>query len=229
LHGIERSKDRLTGGGNSVLGSVSSFFVLAAIGLPITTSDSHAQNVTPDEARAIAKEAYIYGYPLVENYRIQYAYFVDKGGPQYKGPFNELISIARLYMPKDTAIQTPNPDTPYSFIGADLRSGPVVLSVPEIDKGRYYSLQFVDAYTFNFHYVGSRTTGNGGGSYLLAGPTWSGDTPDGIDQVIRSETDFVFVIYRTQLMGPDDLDKVENIQAGYSAQTLSELLICTEI
>jgi hypothetical protein len=100
----------------------------------------------------------------------------------------------------------------------------VVLTVPQIDPGRYYSLQFVDAYTFNFHYVGSRTTGNGGGRYLLAGPTWSGETPEGIDEVIRSETDFVFGIYRTQLKGPDDLDHVKKIQAGYSAQTLSDFL-----
>jgi hypothetical protein len=135
-----------------------------------------------------------------------------------------LISIARLYTPEDTAIQTPNSDTSYSFIGADLRSGPVALTVPEIDPGRYYSLQFVDAYTFNFHYVGSRSTGNGGGTYLLAGPTWSWETPEGIDEVIRSETDFVFLIYRTQLKGPDDLDNVKKIQAGYSAQTLSEFL-----
>lgn len=206
------------------LAYIPALLVSALMGLLFTESAASSQNVTPDEARVIAKEAYIYGYPLVENYRIQYAYFVDQGGPQYKGPWNKLISIARLYTPKDTAIQTPNSDTPYSFIGADLRSEPVVLTVPKIDEGRYYSLQFVDAYTFNFHYVGSRTTGNGGGKYLLVGPTWSGDKPDGIDELIRSETDFVFVIYRTQLMGPDDLDNVKKIQAGYTAQLLSDFL-----
>ena len=55
------------------------------------------------------------------------------------------------------------------------------------------------AYTHNFGYVGSRTTGNGGGTFLLAGPDWKGTVPPGIDRVFRSETRFAFVFYRTQL------------------------------
>jgi hypothetical protein len=192
--------------------------------MAVVSPAANAQNTTPEEARAIAKEAYIYGYPLVENYRIQYAYFADKSGPQYKGPWNTIVNIGRVFTPKDTAIQTPNSDTPYSFVGADLRSEPIVLTVPPIDKGRYYSLQFMDAYTFNFHYVGSRTTGNGGGKYLLAGPNWTGDKPKDIDEVIKSETEFVFVGYRTQLFNPGDIDNVKKIQSGYKAQTLSDYL-----
>ncbi|MEE4376710.1 MAG: DUF1254 domain-containing protein [Candidatus Competibacteraceae bacterium] len=185
---------------------------------------THAQDATPEEARNIAKEAYIYGYPLVENYRIQYAYFADKGGPQYKGPWNTIINIPRVYTPKDTAIQTPNSDTPYSFVGADLRAQPIVLTVPKIEKNRYYSLQFMDAYTFNFHYVGSRTTGNDGGKYLLAGPAWKGEKPEGIDEVIRCETEFAFIGYRTQLFNPEEIDNVIKIQDGYKAQLLSDYL-----
>ncbi|MFD0982559.1 DUF1254 domain-containing protein [Tropicimonas aquimaris] len=194
------------------------------LGLILAPTGIFAQNVSPDEARAIAKDAYIFGYPLVENYRIQYTYFVDQSGAEYKGPWNKVLNTARLFTPKDTTIQTPNSDTPYSMLGADLRVEPLVLGVPKIDEKRYFSLQFIDAYTFNFHYVGSRTTGNGGGTYLLAGPNWTGDTPAGIDDVIRSETDFAFVIYRTQLMGPDDLDNVKKIQAGYTLQPLSAFL-----
>ncbi len=198
--------------------------LLAALILFQWTTLVVAQDATPEDARAIAKEAYIYGYPLVENYRIQYAYFADKGGPQYKGPWNTMINIGRVFTPKDTAIQTPNSDTPYSFVGANLRTEPIVLTVPPIDKGRYYSLQFIDAYTFNFHYVGVRTTGSDGGKYLLAGPTWKGDKPSGIDEVIKSETEFVFVAYRTQLFNPSDIDNVKKIQAGYKAQPLSAFL-----
>ena len=83
-------------------------------------------------------------------------------------------------------------------MGADLRTEPLVLTVPPIEADRYYSLQFIDGYTYNFAYVGSRTTGNGGGNYLLAGPQWKGDTPEGIDQVIRADTELAFVLYRTQ-------------------------------
>jgi hypothetical protein len=133
--------------------------------------------VTPDQARAIAKEAYIYGFPMVDNYRVQYAYFVNKEDPEYKGGWNEIHNTAGVYTPEDTAIQTPNSDTPYSAAGADLRGEPLVLTVPPIEQDRYYSLQFVDLYTYNFAYVGSRTTGNGGGKYLLAGPIGKATNP----------------------------------------------------
>ena len=99
-----------------------------------------------------------------------------------------------------------------------------MLTVPPIEQNRYYSLQFVDGYTYNFAYVGSRTTGNGGGKYLLAGPNWKGDKPEGVNDVIRSDTDLAFVLYRTQLFGPSDLDSVKKIQAGYQVQPLSAFL-----
>jgi hypothetical protein len=96
-----------------------------------------------------------------------------------------------------------------------------VLTIPSIAAGRYFSVQLVDAYTYNFAYLGSRTTGNSGGNFLLAGPGWHGDTPAGVDEVIRSETDLVTAFYRTQLFGPDDLDNVKAIQAGFGVQPLS--------
>ena len=183
-----------------------------------------AADVTPGEARAIAKEAYVYGFPLVDNYRIQYGYFVDTKNPEYKAPWNQIHNTPRVYTPADTAIQTPNSDTPYSFVGMDLRTEPMVLTVPPIEKQRYFSIQLIDAYTFNFDYIGSRTTGNEGGSYMVAGPNWKGETPRGVKKVFRSETEFVFAVYRTQLFKPDDIDNVKKVQAGYKAQTLSAFL-----
>ena len=161
---------------------------------------------------------------MVDNYRVMYSYFVDKDDPEYKGGWNEIHNTARVYTPEDKAIQTPNSDTPYSAVGADLRTEPLVLTVPPIEQDRYYSLQFVDLYTYNFDYVGSRTTGNGGGKYLLAGPNWQGEKPEGIDEVIRSDTDLAMVLYRTQLFGPSDLDSVKKIQAGYQVAPLSVFL-----
>ncbi|OBK86715.1 DUF1254 domain-containing protein [Mycolicibacter sinensis] len=180
--------------------------------------------VSVQQIREIAEQAYIYGYPMVDNYRIQYSYFVDRANPQYKGGWNEIHSDARVYTSSDTTIQTPNSDTPYSALGADLRVEPLVLTVPPIDGDRYYSVQFVDAYTYNFAYAGTRTTGNGGGRYLLAGPNWQGTKPDGVDEVLHSDTDFVLALYRTQLFGPDDIDNVKAIQAGYTLQPLSAFL-----
>ncbi|PIW60964.1 MAG: cell envelope protein [Shewanella sp. CG12_big_fil_rev_8_21_14_0_65_47_15] len=131
--------------------------------------------------------------------------------------------MARVFSPQDKAIQTPNSDTPYSFLGADLRAEPLVISVPAI-KDRYYSLQFIDMYTHNFAYVGSRATGTEAGSYLLAGPRWQGDVPEGVKSVIRSETELAFVLFRTQLFNDDDLVAVQKVQTQYRVQPLSRFL-----
>jgi hypothetical protein len=176
------------------------------------------------EARAIAKELYAFGVPLVDTYKTIYAFNVDKNNPQYKGPFNSILNIARVFTPEDTAFVTPNSDTPYSFAALDLRAEPVVITVPKLEKGRYFVFQLMDLYTFNFDYIGSRATGNGGGSFLIAGPGWAGETPKGITKVIRAETALVSVVGRTQLFSPADLDKVKRIQAGYKVQPLSSFL-----
>jgi hypothetical protein len=180
--------------------------------------------ITPGEARAIAKEAYVYGFPLVDNYRVQHAYFVDKSNPEYKSTWNTITNMARVYTPEDKAVQSPNSDTPYSFIGADLRTEPLVLTMPEVEKDRYYSVQFIDMFTFNFAYAGSRATGNAAGSYLLAGPYWMGEKPGGIKEVMKCETDFAFALYRTQLFNPGDIENVKKVQAGYKVQPLSAFL-----
>ena len=196
----------------------------AATLLALSSGGADAADLTAAEARAIAKEAYVYGFPVVDSYRIQYEYFVDTKGPEYKAAWNHLVNTPRVYTPADTAIQTPNSDTPYSWLGMDLRAEPLVLTVPSIEKERYFSVQLIDAYTFNFAYIGSRATGNDGGSFLIAGPNWKGEAPKGVKQMIRSETEFVFAAYRTQLFNPADLDSVKKVQAGYKAQTLSAFL-----
>jgi hypothetical protein len=198
-----------------------------AVAGALLAAPAQAQSVPPAEVRAIARDAVIWGFPLVDSYRVQYSYFVDRNSSEYKAPFNTLVNNARVYTPDDKAIQTPNSDTPYSFVGADLRAEPLVITVPPVDKGRYYAIQFVDMYTFNFAYVGSRATGNGPGNFLLVGPDWRGDTkkpPPGIRSVIRCETEFAFLLLRTQLFNPGDIDNVKKIQAGYKVQPLSQFL-----
>jgi hypothetical protein len=191
--------------------------------LPLTAASAET-DVSPAEARAIAKEAYIYSFPMVDSYRIQYAYFVNRENPEFKAPWNQIRNIPRVYTPEDKAVQTPNSDTPYSMAGLDLRAEPIVLTVPSIEKERYFSVQLIDLYTHNFDYLGSRATGNGGGSFLIAGPGWKGETPKGVTKVIRSETEIVLAAYRTQLFNPSDLDNVKKVQEGYKVQPLSAFL-----
>lgn len=192
--------------------------------LTLVFNTSAAEQVSPAEARAIAKEAYIYGFPIVDGYRIQYAYFVDPNSPEFKAPWNHIRNVPRVFTPDDKAVQTPNSDTPYSFAGMDLRAEPFVLTVPVIEKSRYFSIQLTDLYTFNFDYIGSRTTGNDGGSFLIAGPGWKGATPSGIKKVFHADTELAIAVYRTQLLSPSDIDGVKKVQAGYKVQTLSEFL-----
>src|SRR5262245_29426770 len=92
------------------------------------------------ETKAIAEEGFIYGLPIVMNYAVMYEMAVDRSSSQFKAPFNEIKNEARVFTYKDTAVVTPNSDTPYSVIWLDLRAEPMVLSVPAVEKSRYYSV-----------------------------------------------------------------------------------------
>jgi hypothetical protein len=197
----------------------------AAIVVSLSGLGAFAQNAgTIHEAQSIAEEAYLYGFPMIVNYKVMFEYAIDRTSGQFKAPFNQISNEARVFTPKDTTIVTPNSDTPYSVAELDLRAEPIVLCVPEIEKARYYDVQLVDMYTDNYGYMGSRTTGNSAGCYMVAGPDWSAEQPAGVARTFRSETQFGLVIYRTQLFNAADMDNVKKVQAGYKIQTLSAFL-----
>ena len=175
-------------------------------------------------AKDIAEEAFIYGLPIVMNYGVMYEFAVDSESGQFKAPFNQIKHEANVFTYKDTAVPTPNSDTPYSILFMDLRAEPIILSVPEVDPKRYYSVMLCDGDTYNYGYIGTRATGSAAGDYMVVGPDWKGETPAGVKKVFRSGTQFSAAAFRTQLFGPDDLDNVKKVQAGYRAQTLSEYL-----
>ena len=142
------------------------------------------------QTKAIAEEGFIYGLPLVMNYAVMNEFAVDTKSSQFKAPFNQLHNDARVATPADTAVITPNSDTPYSMLWADLRAEPLVITVPAVSSKRYYSVQLIDGNTYNYGYIGSRATGSGPGNYLIAGPDWKGATPPGIRKVFTSTTPF---------------------------------------
>ncbi|RWP70187.1 DUF1254 domain-containing protein, partial [Mesorhizobium sp.] len=176
------------------------------------------------EAKDIAEEGFIYGLPLVMNYAVMNEFAVDPKSSQFKAPFNKIDNLNHVATYEDTAVVTPNSDTPYSILWLDLRAEPMVISVPAVEKERYYSVQLIDGNTYNFGYIGSRATGNVPGSYLVVGPDWKGEKPAGISQVFSSTTPFVFANFRTQLINAEDMPNVEKVQAGYKAQPLSAFL-----
>ena len=177
-----------------------------------------------EETKAIAEEGFVYGLPIVMNYAVMNEFAVDKKSSQFKAPFNEINNQHRVATYEDTAVVTPNSDTPYSTLWLDLRAEPVVISVPAVEKERYYSVQLIDGNTYNYGYIGSRATGNEPGDYLVVGPDWKGETPAGIKKVFTSTTPFSLALFRTQLFNPEDMPNVEKVQAGYKAQPLSVFL-----
>lgn len=191
-------------------------------GLAAETPASEAGKVA--EVQAVAEEAYLYGFPMVVGYDVLYQFFIDPDSKQFKAPINQLHNEARVFTSADTGVSTPNSDTPYSMALLDLRAEPFVVCVPEIEKARYYDVQLVDLYTDNYGYLGSRTTGNGAGCFLIVGPDWQGATPPGIKKVFHCETMLSLVIFRTQLFNPADMDNVKAVQAGYQVQPLSKFL-----
>jgi len=198
--------------------------LLALITIMSATLFGANSALTPEQAKAIAKEAYLYGFPMVLNYKTMYHYALDKSSPEYKGAFNSKNCMARLYTPEDKAVVTPNSDTPYCMVWGDLRAEPVVLSIPKMEPERMFEVQLIDLFTHNYAYVSTFAEYNAPGSYLLVGPDWDGKVPEGITAVIPSETQFVFGVIRTQLFNAEDLKKVEEIQKGYGFESFSAFL-----
>ncbi len=191
-----------------------------------TAQAERAEKTRPTiaEARRIAEEGFIYGLPIVMNYAVMNEFAVNRDSGQFKAPFNEINSMHSVATYKETAVITPNSDTPYSFLWLDLRAEPYVLSVPAVPKSRYYAVQLIDGNTYNYGYIGSRATGNEAGDYLVVGPGWKGETPAGIKRVFSSTTPFSLALFRTQLFNPEDMPNVEKVQSGYKAQPLSAFL-----
>ena len=197
--------------------------LVAFTGKPVLSPAMAAATNRPGffAARDIAEAGLIFGLPIVMNYGAMYEFVIDKTSSQYKAPFNVLKNEANVFTYKDTAVVTPNSDTPYSLIWMDLRAEPMVISVPAIDRQRYYSVQLCDGNTYNYGYIGTRATGTKAGDYMVTAPDWNGAAPPGIKKMFRSGTTLSIAIFRTQLFGAADLDNVKKLQAGYSSQPLS--------
>ena len=169
-----------------------------------------------------AKDAFIFFFPTMQNYKSMYFSSVQAGA-QYTAPFNTFSHFTQLVGPGFETVVTPNNDTLYSSAWLDLRAEPLVLSVPKVTDqdgttSRYYSMQFIDAYTYNFGIIGSRTTGNDAGHFLITGPSWDRKRklPRNM-RVIRSETEHVLIIGRTRVYNANDATWVsENIQPYYT-------------
>jgi hypothetical protein len=187
------------------------------------TINGVSHSINPDSARTITKKAWLYGYSMFYNYKTIYLYGLDKSYTDYAGGFNRFKHYAKMFTPADTSIVTPNDDTPYSWAILNITDEPVILHVPALSK-RYYVMQLIDLYTYNFAYVGTRATGDKEGNYMIAGPNWHGTKPAGVDKVFKCETNLVTILGRTELKGASDIPNIKSIQAQYKLIPLHEFL-----
>lgn len=185
---------------------------------------AQAAGVSPDEARKIAHEAYVYGYSPVYTYRFLRDEVYNTKSTSYIGAFNKIRNYQRLNTPEDTMF-TPNVDTPYSRVWLDLRTEPVVVTLPEITpKDRYYVMQAISLDHYNIDFTGTRTIGQKGGSIVYVGPRYSGTIPSGVGRVVVSPTDFVYLQGRILLTDAKDMPNVVAIQDKITLKSLSTTL-----
>lgn len=178
--------------------------------------------LTPEETYAIARETYLYAYPIVSmDVTMRQATNVpDDATVNMRAPVNQ-FAHARAYPKADEKdVVRFNFDTLYSFAWLDLSREPVILSVPDTE-GRYYLLPMLDMWTDVFAVVGTRTTGNEAGTYAIVAPGWTGSLPDGVVK-IAAPTSAIWIIGRTQTNGPADYDAVHKVQDGYRLTPLSQ-------
>jgi hypothetical protein len=173
--------------------------------------------MTPD-LTSLASEAYVFGFPLVFNLDQVQRYVNEGVGANPAAPFNTFSHARMMAGPADTFV-TINNDTLYSMAQIDLSVGPVLLQVPDT-AGRYYVLQFVDAWTNNFAYVGHRATGTQAGAFLLVPPGWSGDARDDVT-TIEFPTRIASIVGRWACAGDHDLASVAALQDGTTLTVLA--------
>jgi hypothetical protein len=171
--------------------------------------------------RDLARRAYIWGYPSVDLYAILHGQALERASPEFKAPLNAIGHARTVATPQDRAVIAPNVDTPYSYTWMDLRAEPVVITVPSFERERYLSLVLFDLYTWISGYVTPRTHGQAGGDFLVVPPGWNGSVPHGIRSVFRSTTTLALGMFRTQLLGADDLKNVHALQDRMQLRTLS--------
>lgn len=175
------------------------------------TAQAQGSQLHTDDLSALAADAFIYGFPLVFDLQ-EVERFTSSGmGALAPSPLNVFSHADALAGPKDTFVSINN-DTVYSIANVDTSGGPVRLEVPDAD-GRYYVLQFVDAWTNNFAYVGRRATGTAAGAFVLVPPAWDGETPDDAT-IIHVPTTVVSIVGRWAVDGEADLPAVRALQHG---------------
>lgn len=195
------------------------------------------------EITQIAKEAYIYGYPVVENYRNMYATAIDRQNPDFVKPFNELAVLPMRTGDMEMAeteevsengneetsqtgmeidVKPGKTDMAYGSAWLDLRREPVVVTIAPVEDKRYFSVQFVDLFGNDFDYSSNQNDKSRSERLLIGAPGWKGERPAGISRVVEAPSSFVLAIFRLQTVNRASMEKNVRIEDQYKVETLSQ-------
>ncbi|MFD6195794.1 DUF1254 domain-containing protein [Mycobacteriaceae bacterium NPDC060252] len=194
--------------------------ILLATGITSCSKDSEPQKLSADEAKAIALDAYVYGYPLVTMEMTRRVMTnVDKIAAP-RAPMGQLMRMREYPNASFRDVTAPNADTLYTNAFVDVSKEPYVLSLPEAND-RYSLFPMLDGYTNVFEVPGKRTTGTGPQTYAITGPSWKGTLPEGVKEY-RSPTSIVWLVGRIYCTGtPEDYAAVHKMQDAISLVPLS--------
>ena len=198
------------------------FMAVIAISMQFGCTPKETE-ITPGEAREIAKEAFIFSFPMLMSYEIMRIQAINEGEKGYMNSLNTLSHLRFRITDKFRVIVGPNNNTLYSIAWLNLNNEPIVFTTPDMGD-RYYVIQLADIFTHNFGYISSNATGQHGGTYLITGPNWDGATPEGIDKVFQSEGNFVFLVPRLYVSSDEEVPVVNALQDQMNLQTLSAFL-----
>lgn len=194
---------------------------IGACSFGVVAADRASAAVSPDQARALSKQAYDYGLPLLEFLRVRHEQ-TSVRCPDGRGnaPVNSFSNARGFATASDRTVVAPNTDTLYSIAHLDLARGPIVLRHPDMGK-RYYSFELLDPYTNVIDIPGAREDGGRAGSFVIG---WKrrggkGGLPAGA-RLIESKYRRVWVIGRTLATGPADQRKARKLMRQYRLERL---------
>ncbi len=196
------------------------FVTLLTLGL-LSGCGTSGKKLTDKQIVSIARKAYVYGYaPLLMKYTELKQTNVEEPNNLGMAPVNQISHFRTFPDASFRDVVKPNVDTYYSIAWFELEKEPIVMVVPATE--RYYLLPLYDAYSNVFKSPGTRTTGTGAHTFLLAGPSWKGEVPKGME-LIQAPTNTVWLIGRVQVNSPEDgATVVRKFQDGLKVIPLSK-------
>ena len=194
--------------------------ILIFIAILAFTSCSKKSEITPDEAKQIAVDAYIYGYPLI-TMEMTKRVMTNVSKPEgTRAPMGQFVRMRTYPTAAFRDVTAPNASTLYTTTWLNVKDEPWILSLPEAN-GRYYLFPMLDGWTDVFQVPGKRTTGTGPQKYAITGPNWNGDLPEGVTEY-KSPTSLVWILGRIYCTGtPEDYKIVHKMQDEITVVPLS--------